>query len=82
MRLDALSFQLIVMVGQIFGIESEGDVMQADLGASAGGLALSRRLVGERAGIEEGDAVMLVVIADERDEFVRGEQLGAENGTP
>jgi hypothetical protein len=67
------------MVGQHLGLEGEGDVMQAHLAAGARGLALRRRLVGERAGIDEGDAMMLVVIADEGDELVLVEQLGAEH---
>ena len=54
-------------------------MVQTDLAAGARGLALGRRLVGERAGIDEGDPVMLVVIADKGDELVFVEQLGAEH---
>jgi len=54
--------------------------MQADFAAGACRLALGRRLVGERARVDEGDPVMLVVIADEGDMRVLLKQLGSENG--
>src|ERR1700722_1950854 len=79
MRADALVSQLLVMVGQHFGIEGEGDVVEADLAAGARRLAFGRRLFGKRAGVDKGDAVVLVVIADEGDELVLVEQFGAEH---
>ncbi len=54
--------------------------MEADLAAGARSLALGGRLVGERAGIDERDPVVLVVIADKGDELVFVEQFGAEDG--
>ena len=74
-----MRLQLLVMVGQYRGVEGESDVVQADLAAGARGLAFARRLLGKRAGVDERDAVMLVVIADEGDELVLVEQLGAEH---
>src|SRR3984957_16906845 len=79
MRADALVLQLFVMVGQILGVEGEGDGGEADLAAGARGLTFRGRLVGERAGVDKGDAVVLVVIADEGDELVLVEQFGAEH---
>ena len=67
------------MVGQLFGLEGEGDVVQADLAAGAGGFAFGRRFLGERAGVDKRDPVMLVVKADKRDELVLVQQLGAQH---
>ncbi len=80
MRADALALQLDVMVGERLGVgEGERDVVQPDLAAGARGLAFGRGLVGERTGVDKGDAVVLVVIADKGDELVFVEQFGAEH---
>ena len=81
MRPDAELLQMQVLFGQIVeAAHRKGDVVQADLAAGPGGLALARLLFGERAGVDEGDPVMLVVIADEGDELVFVEQLSPEHG--
>jgi hypothetical protein len=55
-------------------------VVQPHFAASPRGLALARRLVGERSRIDEGDPVMLVIVADERDLLVLVQQLRPEHG--
>ena len=79
-RRDPALFQIDVLVGQLVErAHREGDVVQAALAAGARRLALGRGLVGERPGIDKRDAVVLVVIADERDLLVLVQQLRPEH---
>src|SRR3954447_5015080 len=53
--------------------------MQPDLTAGARGLALGRGFLRQRAGVNKGDPVMLVVVADKADELVLVQYLRPEN---
>src|SRR5207244_2892884 len=48
-------------------------------GAEIATVALARLARSQRARVEEGDAVVLFVIADERDEFVLVDDFGAQD---
>ena len=62
-------------------LEGKGHVVQAGslAGSEIAALAFARLARCEAAGIEEGDAMVLVVIADERDEVVLMNDFGAQN---
>ena len=62
-------------------LEGKGHVVQAGsvAGAEIAALAFARLARCEAAGIEEGDAMVLVDIADERDEVVLMNDFGAQN---
>ena len=53
--------------------------MEPHFAAGARRLAFRRRLVGKGTGIDEGDPMMLVVVADKGDMRVLVEQLGPED---
>ena len=81
MRRDPLLLQMDVLVGEVVErAHREGYMVQPDFAAGLRGFALLRLLVGERAGIDKGDPVVLVVIADKRDLLVLVQQLRAEHG--
>ena len=48
-------------------------------GAEIADVALARLAGRQRAGVEEGDTMVLVVIADERDEVVLMNDFGGQN---
>ena len=62
-------------------LEGKGHVVQAGslAGAEIAALAFARLARCKAAGIKEGDAMVLVVIADERDEVVLMNDFGAQN---
>ena len=69
------------MLGQLVeAAESEGDMVQSDFTAGPRRLAFGRRLVGERAGVDKGDPVVLVVIADKADVLVLEQHFGSQDG--
>jgi hypothetical protein len=77
MRADADRLQALVIVDQIVeAAEGEGDVMQPGFPAGLGPVGFA---LGQRPGVEKGDAVVLVVIADERDALGLVENFGAEH---
>ena len=81
MRLDPLLLQLQVMLGQLVeAAKGESDVVQAHFAAGPRRLALGRLLLGQRPGIDKGDPVVLVIIADEGDVLVLEQHLGSESG--
>jgi predicted nucleic acid-binding protein len=77
-----LSLSRVIGIEQLAeALEGEGHMVQPGFlaGAEIAAVALARLARRQRARVEEGDAVVLVVIADERDEFVLVDDLGAQH---
>ena len=81
-RADATHLEPGIGVEQLLkALERKRHVVQAGFptGAEIVAPAFARLARFERARIEESDAMVLVVIADERDEVVLVDDLGAQN---
>jgi hypothetical protein len=71
----------IVVEQLVEALEGKGHVVQAGFlpGAEIAAVALARLARRQHAGIEESDAMVLVVIADERDEVILVDDFGIQN---